>query len=101
MIGVDFWMNADRGYSFPQGIDHKRPKDGSRPQWDNRQYEVVDNWLCRMQKSGVFERFGIEFYNCFQSSGLRAFPYVPFETAVKLCQGIVEDAPDLVGWYEK
>ena len=101
-VGVDFRMAADYGYAFEQGIDHKRPKKQNvQPKWDNNQYSVVNNWLCKLQKDGVFRRFGIEFFNCFQKSSLRAFPYVPFEEAMRECKGEVEDVPSLSHWYEK
>lgn len=102
MIGVDFRMTGSYGYSFGQGIQHKKPKDPNKPaRWDNDQYSVVNDWLCEMQRKKVFARFGIEFYNCFKNSSLRAFPHVPFETAMKDCKGMVEDVPDLSEWYEK
>lgn len=102
LIGLDFWMSADHGYSFNQAIDHKKPKDKNvKPKWDNRQYSVVNKWLVQMQEEGTFQRFGMEVFNCFQNSGLRAFPYVPFEVAIKVCQGGVEAIPDLSEWYEK
>lgn len=102
MIGCDFRMAGDYGYAFSQGIEHKRSKDDSKlVRWDNDQYAVVNEWLCEMQRKGVFSRFGIEFYNCFRESSLRAFPFVPFEIAVAVCKGSVEDAPDLSEWYEK
>lgn len=95
MIGVDFWMDANHGYAFDQSIQHK-----NHDVWDNRQYAVTNEWLCKMQRDGVFERFGIEFYNCFEHSMLRAFPFVPFDRAVRECKGIVEDVPSLSGWYD-
>jgi hypothetical protein len=102
MIGVDFRMSARYGYSFDQGIKHKKPKDPKiQPKWDNNQYAIVDEWLTKMQNNGVFSRFGIEFYNCFRRSSLRAFPHVPFDQAIAECQGVVEDSPSLAGWYEK
>ena len=61
----------------------------------------MNDWLCRMQENGVFEKFGMPIYNCFEKSGLRAFPYMPFEKALKQCYGIVEREQDLSGWYEK
>jgi len=101
MIGVDFRMGEDYGYAFDQTIQHKRPKDGKKaPEWDNRQYAVTNDWLCKMQQDGVFKRFGIEFYNCFEHSSLRAFDYVPFEQALEECKGIVEETPDLSDWYD-
>ena len=102
MIGCDFRMSAEYGYAFPQSIAHKRSRDKSKPVgWDNGQYAVANGWLCEMQQKGVFKRFGIEFFNCFQESSLRAFPFVPFEQALVECQGLVEDEPDLSEWYEK
>ena len=95
LLGVDFRMSTDKGYSFPQG----RTEDAVVS--NNAQFRIVNDWLVRMQNDGVFKRFGIEFYNCFANSGLRAFPYVPFNEAVKDCQGIVEDVPSLENWYEK
>jgi hypothetical protein len=95
LVGVDFRMSPDRGYSFAQGRDQGACNS------NNRQFSVVNDWICRLCDSGALERFGLEVYNCYQNSGLRAFPYVPFEEAVKDARGIVEDEPDLVGWYEK
>jgi len=102
MIGCDFRMAANYGYAFPQAIEHKRPKKkGELARWDNNQYAVANDWLCKMQQKGVFQRFGIELFNCFRESSLRAFPFVPFDQAVLECQGGVEDEPDLSEWYEK
>jgi len=102
LIGCDFRMASDYGYAFPQAIEHKRPRKKKVPVlWDNPQYSVANDWLCEMQQKNVFGRFGIEFFNCFQESSLRAFPFVPFEKALDECQGLVEDEPDLSGWYEK
>ena len=101
LIGVDFRMASNYGYAFEQAINHKKPKDNSVPRWDNAQYEVVNDWLCQMQRDGVFARFGLEIYNCFQESSLRAFPHVPFSDAIMECRGEVEETPDLSEWYEK
>jgi len=102
MIGCDFRMAADYGYAFSQAIKHKQSKNAAKPtRWDNDQYAVTDSWLCEMQQKGVFRRFGIEFFNCFRESSLRAFPFVPFERAVAECKGLVEDEPDLSEWYDR
>lgn len=129
LIGVDFRMSREYGYSFAQGNAYKyackfelkkesglfvcrncggtsrtdtyRDCPAKSDNSDNRQYAVVNRWLCRMEERGVFRRFGVEFFNCYERSGLRAFPHVPFGTAVEAAQGLVEDEPDLAGWYEK
>ena len=67
----------------------------------NEQFKVVNQWLVEMQEGGVFKRFGLEVYNCCERSGLRAFPHVSFDEAVKDAQGDIEQNPSLQGWYEK
>jgi hypothetical protein len=54
-----------------------------------------------MQENGTFHRYGLEIYNCYAESGLRAFPHVPFEEAVADATDGIEEVPDLAGWYEK
>lgn len=95
LVGVDFRMAPDYGYSFPQG----RTEGASYS--NNRQFAVVNQWLCEMERRGVFHRFGVAVYNTFERSGLRAFPYVPIGEAVEEAVGIIEREPDLQGWYEK
>jgi len=106
MLGVDFRMSMDWGYSFGQG----RTEGACRS--NNEHYEIVNEQLCRMQEGGTFGRFGIEFYNCYDRSGLRAFDYVSFLDAVEDCKSVecgrrrksmvwIEDVPDLAEWYEK
>lgn len=95
LVGVDFTMTPDAGYSFSQ--DRTQGACESNTQ----QFGIVNKWLCQMQEDGVFERFGVELYNTNPRSGLRAFSHVPFEDAVGLaCEGI-EEVPDLKSWYEK
>lgn len=94
LVGVDFSMSSGRGYAFPQGGTREAAAS------NNEHFAVVNEWLCQMQKRGVFERFGISILNCYQNSSLRAFPHVPFDTAVEIVRGGVEDRPDLSGWYD-
>jgi hypothetical protein len=95
LIGVDFSMTPDCGYSFGQG------RTEGAAESNNRQFGIVNKWICEMVANGVFSQFGLEVFNCFEMSGLRAFPYVPFDLALKDVIGEVEQSPDLVGWYEK
>ena len=95
LVGVDFGMSETRGYAFPQA----RTADACAA--NNRQYEVQNAWLCRMAEAGLFEKYGMEVFNTFGYSRLRAFPYVPFETALEDVRGDVEETPDTFGWYEK
>ena len=95
LVGVDFAMSPLYGYSFSQN----RSEGASES--NNRQFEIVNDWLCTMSTDGVFNRFGVNVYNCYQKSGLRAFPFVPFDKSIKEVVKGVEDTPDLSGWYEK
>jgi hypothetical protein len=95
LVGVDFRMRPDYGYSFSQD----RTPGASVS--NNAQFTIVNDWLCRLVAGGCFERFGMEVYNTFETSGLRAFEYWPFDKAVEeACEGI-EAVPDLSAWYEK
>jgi hypothetical protein len=95
LVGVDFNMGAG-GYSFDQGRTQAAIEN------NNSQYSVTNAGLCEMVSAGVFNRFGLQIFNCNQNSGLRAFPYAPFVSAVR---GALKDFPptplDLAGWYEK
>lgn len=95
LVGVDFNMTSERGYSFGQ----KRNDDNSLS--NNSQFRNVNEWLCTLAQKGVFAKFGLEIYNCYRLSGLRAFPYVPFEQALERARGIIDQVPDLGHWYEK
>ena len=102
LVGVDFYMTPEHGYSFNQA------RDAGASQSNNNHYRIVNDWLCKMTESGTFERFGMEVYNCCERSGLRAFPYVPFDRALEDARGIIGmrekiegGEPDCEGWYEK
>lgn len=94
LLGVDFEMTADRGYSFDQ------------ERWpgaiacNNNSYRLAGP-MCE-ELLPIFQRVGYEVYNCNRQSALRAFPFVPFDEAVEDCRGLVPKEPlDLQGWYEK
>ncbi len=99
LLGVDFWMDptadACGNYSFGE------ERNLSEITNNNRQYGIVNDWLCRMQQAGVFKRFGLEVYNCYQRSGLRAFAYVPFRDAFEFATDRIDQDPDLKLWYDK
>ncbi len=94
LLGVDFRMTPEAGYSFGQARDEGACRSNSG------QFVVINNWLCKMQEAGVFERFGLSVYNTYERSGLRAFPYVPFVDAVEDCRGGCEIVPDLQNYYD-
>ena len=99
LVGADFGMAGDRGdlgnYAFAQA------RDIDAVVANNAQYRIQNAWLCKMQETGVFARFGLEVYNCNERSRLRAFPFVPFAAALAAVRGDVEERPDLSSWYDR
>lgn len=95
LLGVDFRMNPGReNYAFGEdrNIDEVRA--------NNEHFAAVNRWLCGMQDGGIFYKFGLKVYNCNRHSGLRAFPYVPFELALREARSGIPEGPfDLRGWY--
>ncbi len=94
LLGCDFRMRSDYGYSFGQGRTQGAINS------NNEHFEIANDWFCRLTSGGVFNQFGLELYNCYEYSGIRAFPYVPYKQAVEIaCEGI-DQYPDCSCWYE-
>jgi len=98
LLGVDFLMRDDVGETDNYAFDEER--DAGAILSNNRHYVIVNDWLCAM--ADTFSHFGVSIYNCCRESGLRAFPFVPFERALEICRGDVPAGEfDLHGWYTK
>lgn len=100
LIGVDWRMDPnapiDQNYSFGESRDENAIRS------NNDQYGVAGEWLETMQRNGTFAKFNLEIYNCYQYSGLRAFPYVPYKDAIEnTLEGFPKEPFDLVDWYKK
>lgn len=94
LLGVDFHMSEQYGYSFGQG------RDAGASRSNNNSYRHANQWLCKLRPE--LEAGGMEVYNCNPHSSLEAFDHVPFEQAYLDCQGPMPRQPfDLSGWYEK
>ena len=98
LLGVDFYMDPslDKVSNYAFGEERDPNAVGS----NNNQYRVASIWFERLRP--VFEKFGYSVFNCNPYSHLRAFPHVPYETALKVVRGKVPPEPfDLQGWYKK
>ncbi len=100
LVGCDFRMsptaNLNENYSFGE------IRDSAAIKTNNDQYNIAGQWLKTMQDNGTFAKFGLEIFNCFQYSALRAFPYVPFDLAIQeTLMGFPKEPFSLNGWYEK
>jgi hypothetical protein len=94
LLGADFGMSADRGYSFNQA------RWAGAIRGNNNHYRIAEP-MCH-ELVPVFKAADYEVYNCNPHSHLRAFSYIPFDEAVEDCRGLVPKEPfDLSGWYEK
>lgn len=100
LVGADFVMDPSVGLKENYAFGEDRDADAIRS--NNEQFFIVNKWLVGMQDSGVFAKFGLEIFNCFSQSGLRAFPYVPFDLAIDdVLSNFPEEPFDLSGWYIK
>ncbi len=100
LVGVDFLMDSQRGLKDNYAFEEERLAGAIKT--NNEQFAVVDSWMNRMVNNDVFKKFGLEIYNCYELSGLRAFSYVPFELAVEDALKHFPKSPfDLSGWYFK
>ena len=98
LLGVDFYMNPTSGLRDNYAFSEKR--DAGAVSSNNNQYKIANDWLIRLRP--IFEKYGFVTYNCNPESHLRAFDYVPYETAVRVCRGQVPPEPfDLDDWYTK
>lgn len=98
LLGADFRMNPDAGTTNNYAFAQARDEDAINS--NNRQFAIAASWLEQLRP--VFERFGLNVYNCNPESGLRAFDHVPFDDALRICRGTIPNGPfDLSGWYEK
>jgi hypothetical protein len=98
MVGVDFFMDPMK--PLKENYSFEEERDASAVGSNNRQFRVVNQWLCEMQEGGVFKKFDIQFFNCNPNSGLRAFPHVPFDQALADVTKGVDQKPDLCNWYQ-
>lgn len=98
VLGADFEMKSGIGTTGNYAFGQARTDDAIES--NNRQYRIANDWLEQLRP--VFERFGMQCFNCNPLSGLRAFDYAPFEDALRICKGAMPVEPyDLSTWYEK
>lgn len=98
LLGCDFRMKHGIGDEGNYAFGQKRSPEAV--QSNNEHFQIVDQWLTDLKPT--LDEFGLGIYNCYRQSGLRAFPYVSYETALDVCRGTIPDEPfDLEGWYEK
>ncbi len=92
LLGADFTMTTKAGYSFGQS------RDADAVSANNNLFRTANLELCALQPHLLAG--GYRVFNCNRESALQAFPYVPFEKALKRVRGAVPLEPfDLTNWY--
>jgi hypothetical protein len=109
LLGCDFAMSPEQPYAFNELKAARRVPDEGEPERErsdaagavrgcNNAYRVMDGMFGELQ-----ERFlpaGFRVWNCFEDSGLTAFPFMAYEQAIELASGDVPQDPlDCAGWY--
>lgn len=93
LLGADFKMDPARPYAFSQ------EKSAGGCQSNNWAFENMGVMFSVLR--GKFETAGYNVVNCTPESGLRAFDFLPFETAIERATGAFEQELVTDGWYEK
>lgn len=97
LLGADFKMDATHHYAF--GQDRHPGAEAS----NNNSYRVASILLAQLRP--VFDAAKFEVFQTNKKSGLKVFDYVPLETAIDDCRGVVPKEPwpqdAYSGWYEK
>jgi len=83
IVGCDFHMQEGQPYSFAES----KHSGGCRA--NNKAYEGLNLMFSELRPE--LERAGVNVYNTYSKSGLRAFDYVPFEDAIAVALKPVGD----------
>ena len=110
LLGCDFAMSVEQPYAFGERKSARRradePGEAARERQEaegatrgsNNAYQVMDGMFCQLQERFVAADFRV--WNCYEDSGLTAFPFMPYEEAIERASGDVPQDPlDVEGWY--
>ena len=96
LLGVDFSMDASRGYAFQQ------KRNEGMAMGNNRYYRDASRMLKELKP--IFEAADFHLFNVNPDSHLTVFDYVPFEAAVSHCRHHMPKHDwewNTSDWYEK
>jgi len=83
LLGCDFKMDENTKYHFAQDRS-KGSQNGN-----NSTYEILKSRFTSLLPE--FEKVGLKVFNCNPDSGLKVFPYIPFEEAINLATNQMPD----------
>lgn len=96
LLGVDYKMDDTNKYCFAQNRTPESIKGNEAT------YQEMQKRFAQLRP--VFERYGLNVYNCNPDSRLRVFDFVNFDDAVKACRGMLPtnlDDERTEGLYER
>jgi hypothetical protein len=92
ILGADFRMDAETKYAFEQD------RAGGAIRNNNNTYRMLNERFDALQP--VLLQNGMQVFNCYQDSGLKSFPYISYEEALK--QAVVVPESDRThGLYDR
>lgn len=94
LVGCDFRMNVER----PYGFDQDKHRGGVIA--CNEHFRSMDTMFLAVKPK--FDEAGYNVFNCFQFSGLTAFPFKPFQECIDECRRYADFSPklDTARWYD-
>ena len=95
MLGADFNMSseADQNYAF------KQHRDSVSVSGNNATYAKLNKRFTALLPE--FAEEGMRIYNCYQKSGLTAFPYMSYNEALDRASATCSKPIDTEGWYDR
>jgi len=93
LLGVDLKMASDQ-----QNYVFKQYRHGSSVKGNNASYEALIRRFEALQP--LFKKAGLRLFNCNPDSGLKVFPYVPYEEALQETAKECSKVVDTEGWYD-
>lgn len=94
LLGADFKMEfGSQNYAFQQDR-HEGSVKGN-----NSIYRSLNDRFAALQPRFIQSNFKV--YNCYEESGLRAFPHLSFSDAIARASRTCSKAIDTEGWYDR
>jgi hypothetical protein len=93
LVGADFKMEEGKGYAFKQDRSKQSIKN------NNNTYRILNKRFDDLKPE--FEKYNYQVFNCYKDSGLKTFPYISFEDAIKRETIFNTDKENTEGLYDR
>jgi len=94
ILGADFKMQEGQdNYAF------KQDRTTFSVNSNNNTYKALDSRFNALKP--IFDSLNYKIFNCNKDSGLKSFPFVNYETAIKQASANFNKKIDTLGWYDR